>query len=315
MVDYLHIPTVQDLGGVYLLDTRHMGNEGTVGVFLLPLAEGFCLIETGPGSTLPTIKQGISEAGFKLQDLQAILLTHIHLDHAGAAGALAAETGAAVYVHSSGYKHLADPSRLMASAERIYGTEMERLWGTMSATPEVQLRVLQGGERLELGSRSVQVLYTPGHASHHVAYLLDEGSLFTGDAAGIRMVGSSVIRPALPPPEVDLEAWRQSIQMLLEARPRRLLLTHFGEVLDAEAHLWAVPMRNQTWADEILRGLRAGETEADLVRRIAALGSKELEAEQTPAEVIQRHQQTSNYQMTVLGLTRYWQKTHPEALL
>ena len=312
---YVSIPSVEDSNGVFVIDTRHMGNEGTVGVFLVPgEGRGFSLVETGPASTLEAVKAGIQEAGFELQNLESVLLTHIHLDHAGAAGALAKETGATVHVHEIGAPHLIDPSRLMASATRIYGDMMDTLWGPMTAIPEAQIKALQGGETLKLGGHVFEVIYTPGHASHHVAYLLNEDALFTGDAAAIHLRGSSVVRPALPPPEIDLETWRGTAQTMLKAKPKRLLLTHFGEVTDPETHLRRVPERNGAWAEVILEGMRAGEDDAALTKRIADYGNAELKADDAQPEVVARHKLTSNYAMTVLGVTRYWRKHHPEKL-
>ena len=312
---YVSIPRVEDVGGVYVIDSRHMGNEGTVAVFLVP-GEGrkFSLVETGPASTLEAVKAGIQEAGFELRNLENILVTHIHLDHAGAAGALAAESGATVYVHEIGAPHLIDPSRLMASATRIYGDQMDTLWGPMTPIPEAQIKPLQGGETLKLGGHVFEVIYTPGHASHHVAYLLDKDALFTGDAAAIHLRGSSVVRPALPPPEIDLETWRETAQKMLAAKPKRLMLTHFGEVTDPETHLRRVPERNGAWAEVILEGMRAGEDDATLTKRIAEYGNAELLADNAQPEVVARHQVTSNYAMTVLGVTRYWRKHHPGKL-
>lgn len=311
----IEIPAVQDLGDVFLLDTKHLGSAGKLGVYLLPAAKGsFALIETGPGSTLDTVKAAITEAGFKLSKLDSILLTHIHLDHAGAAGALAQESGATVYVHARGFKHLQDPSTLLASAERIYADQMIPLWGTMTAIPEAQLRSLAGGESFKLLGHRLEVLYTPGHASHHLAFLVNKKDLFTGDAANIRLTGSAVIRPALPPPDINLELWQESIKRMLAARARRLMLTHFGVVEDVLTHLEAVPERNQEWANEILQGMQEGEDMSGLTARIAAFGNAELLAYDCPAEVMKRHQEASNYEMTVAGLMRYWQKYHPHLL-
>lgn len=311
----IDIPLAQDLGDIYVLDTRHTDHKGTVCAYLVAGTGGsFALVETGPGSTLPTVKQAIAEAGFDLNCLEAVLVTHIHLDHAGAAGALAKATGAKVYVHERGAPHLNDPSRLMDSATRIYGEQMETLWGNMVPIPHKQLHPLAGGETLSILGRDVRVLYTPGHASHHVAYQLDDGSTFTGDVAAIRLTGSSVIRPALPPPEIDLEIWERSINDLLASHPTRLLLTHFGEVKDAEAHLRSVPESNRAWANVILAGMRAGEDTETLVERIAAHGNAELAAHDTPPDVAARHRHTSNYEMTVTGVVRYWRKHHPEKI-
>ena len=287
--------SVLTLAGMYLLDTLHEGRSGTIGVYLVPTGgRSFALIETGPGSTLETVVDGIREAGFEPLDLDTVLVTHIHLDHAGAAGALATMTGARVVVHDVGAPHLLDPTRLLKSAGRIYGADMDRLWGAMTPVPEAQLQPVSGGEVLDLGEREIRVLYTPGHASHHVAYLLDGEALFSGDAAAIRLSDSTVVRPALPPPEVDLERWDRSLETIREAGASRLLLTHFGEVRQVEAHLERVASQNRRWADSLLEGIVAGEDDSALAARIRALSDADLDAEgglAGGAGSLPRHQQ------------------------
>lgn len=305
---------IQNLNGIYLLDTNHVGFTGTVGVYVLLGDDGFALIETGPGSTLSTIKQSIASLGLELTNLKAILVTHIHLDHAGAAGQLVQETGATLYVHERGAPHLIDPSKLLASAERIYGDLMQPLWGTMIPAPKENVVALTDGKRLKIVGHTIEVIYTPGHASHHVAFLLDSETMFTGDAAAIHFAGSSVIRPALPPPEIDLELWRNSIDRMLAVKPKRLLLTHYGEVQDAESHLRKVVERNRQWANLILEGLQKGEDAKTLEQRLHAASLQELAASGASDEVIQRHLITSNDGMTVMGVMRYWQKHHPEKI-
>lgn len=308
-------PPVQPLEGVWLIDTRHGDVPATIGVWLLPLDEGaFALVETGPASTLRTVRAGIEEAGFSLDRLAAVLVTHIHLDHAGAAGELVRMTNAQLYVHERGAPHMIDPSRLMQSAERVYGDRLDALWGPMEPAPENRVTALADGDVIELGGRTLTAIDSPGHARHHHAYRLDDGSLFTGDAAGVRLPGSDVIRPTVPPPETDLEAWEATIERLRALEPRRLLLTHFGQVTDPDAHLARVPERNQKWADEVLEGLQQGEDEAALVRRIQALELAELVEDGANAATIARHRRTSDASMTVAGLVRYWKKHHPERL-
>lgn len=309
------IPRVEDLGGVFLLDTGHMGYAGTVGVFLLPGTAGtFALVESGPGSTLETVLAGIREAGFAPEGLTSVLLTHIHLDHAGAAGALAQRFGAEVYVHEHGAGHLVDPSRLLASAGRIYGDRMAALWGETLPVPRSLLRPVRDGETFEIAGRRVGVLYTPGHASHHVSYVMDGKRMFTGDAAGIRLPGSSALRPALPPPELDLELWRGSVQAMRQAGPEELLLTHFGRVGDADAHFRKLEEAHRSWSESILAGLNAGERDDLLAARIAKLSRDALQADGASEGTIARHSVTSSDEMTVMGVKRYWQKHHPERL-
>lgn len=305
---------VQNLGDVILIDTEHIGNAGTVGAYLLPYGQALALIETGPSSTLPALEAGIRQAGYEPEALQAVFLTHIHLDHGGAAGTLAQRYGATVYVHEVGAPHLRDPSRLMASATRIYGEQMDYLWGTMEAVPAGQLRVLEDNELVTLGQRSLRAIETPGHASHHFAYLLDDGSVFSGDAAAIRFAGSAVVRPALPPPEVNLELWDTTLERLRQLSASRLLLTHFGEVLEVDSHLEQVRSQNWLWAKAVLAGMQAGESDSDLMARIEALSLRQLEDDGADPETIHRHRVTSNDAMTVMGLSRYWRKHHPEKL-
>ena len=310
-----NFPLVQDLGGVFLLDTRHMGLSGTIGVYLLPGAAGtFALIESGPGSTLGTVLAGIREAGFAPEKLTSVLVTHIHLDHAGAAGTLAQRFGAEVYVHENGAGHLVDPSRLLASAARIYGDRMGELWGEMLPLPQNSLRAVRDGETFEILGHRVGVLYTPGHASHHVSYVLEQKRMFTGDAAGIRLPGSSIVRPALPPPEIDLELWTGSVQAMRQAGPSELLLTHFGQVGDVDGHFRTLEQQHRAWSESILDGMNAGESDEELAARIATLSRDALLADGASEETIRRHSVTSGDAMTVTGVKRYWQKVHPERL-
>ena len=309
------IPQVQDLGGVFLIDTRHMGYPGTVGVYLLPGAAGtFALVESGPGSTLETVLTGIREAGFAPEKLTSVLVTHIHLDHAGAAGTLAQRYGAQVFVHENGAGHLVDPSRLLRSAGRIYGERMGELWGVMENVPQNLLRPVRDGETVEILGHRVGVLYTPGHASHHVSYLLSKTRMFTGDAAGIRLPGAATVRPALPPPELELETWSRSLQAMRQAGPEELLLTHYGRVNDVEEHFRDLEHQHRAWADAVFEGMNAGEDDEALAARIRNLSSEALLAEGASAGTIERHSVTSSDAMTVMGLKRYWQKAHPERL-
>lgn len=307
-------PRVRDLGGgVLQIDTGHHGNPGTIAVFALPLpAGGFALVESGPGSTQAAVEQGLRDAGLDPADLRYLLLTHIHLDHAAASGALlAGAPGARLVVHQVGARHMVDPSRLMASAERVYGDLLEGLWGRMQPVDAQRVTAVTGDDTLELGGRRVTVIATPGHASHHVSYLLDDGTLFTGDSAGVRLAGSSLIRPALPPPDLDLEAWEDSVARMRAARPQRLILTHFGPVTGQEAadqHLAQVPIRNRAWTDQVLAGLRAGQDDADLVRLMQQLEDDELAQADVLPGIRLRYKITSDAAMTVGGVKRYLTK-------
>ncbi len=239
---------------LFLIDTQYNGTAQAIGVFLL-VGDRPALIETGPATCVDTVLDGVRQAGLRPEDLQAIAVTHIHLDHAGATGTLIQRLPhLEVYVHPLGAPHLIDPSRLLASAGRLYGDTLVPLFGCVEPVPADRVRKLEDGARVQLGSRQFVALYTPGHAGHHVAYVdEDRGDVFTGDAAGVALPGSRYVRPPTPPPELDVPAWEETIDRLRALRPQRLLLTHFG------AH---------EWADALLIELRDRLTASvDLVRR------------------------------------------------
>lgn len=215
----------------------HLGRERVIGCWQV----GDVLIDPGPGSCLPTLLDALSGL-----EPRAVLLTHIHLDHAGASGALVRRwPGLEVYVHSRGAPHMVEPSRLLASARRLYGDDMDRLWGEMIPVPEDNLRVVDDGDEV-LGGR-FQVAYTPGHASHHVCYLHD-GTAFVGDVGGVRVMGSSLTIPPTPPPDIDVDAWHRSLEFIRETwAPERLAMTHFGESTNVLGQLNELGERLDRW--------------------------------------------------------------------
>ena len=224
------------------IDLLHLGRPQSVACRVLHTAAGPVLVDPGPGATLPTLTAGLTAEGIALADLHAILLTHIHFDHAGVTGSLlAANPSLTVHVHEIGARHLADPSRLIASATRIYGDRMDTLWGPLLPVPADRLRALRGGESLRLGDRVFAVRYTPGHAVHHVTYLDEtDGTAYVGDTAGVCLPPVHLVLPVTPPPDVDLEAWRTSLDALETLAPTRLFLTHFGASENPSAHLAAL---------------------------------------------------------------------------
>src|SRR5690606_14790936 len=301
--------------GVAVIDTLHHGHPGTIGVFVVDLPRGGrALVESGPGVTVPEVLAGLAALGLEPRDVTHLLLTHIHLDHAGAAGALAGLTGATVYVHEVGAPHLVDPSRLMASAFRVYGDALRHLWGEMVPLPQAHVVAVRDGDVLDVGGLAVRVAHTPGHASHHVSYLLPDGTLFCGDSAGVVLPGASVIRPALAPPELDIELKEEVARKQLALEPSRLVLSHFGPVPDAKAHLSAYPEVMRAWEAEFLAGHRAGEDDAELVARMQAYEDAELAAAGVPAGIAQRYKLTSDAAMNTAGLKRYLTKYHPERI-
>jgi glyoxylase-like metal-dependent hydrolase (beta-lactamase superfamily II) len=270
---------------VRLIDVRHLGRERVIGCWQV----GDVLVDPGPTSCLPTLLAALGE-----QRPRALLLTHIHLDHAGASGSLVRRwPELEVYVHERGAGHMVDPSRLVDSASRLYGDDMERLWGEMLPVPEPNLRVLSGGETLEGG---FEVAYTPGHASHHVSYLRD-GTAFAGDVAGVRIPPSQVTIPPTPPPDIDVEAWHESIDLIRSWKPRRLAMTHFGDTEDVERHLAELGERLDRWA-EVVR-LQDRDVFLDVVRSEILSGDPATAPE---------YAQAAAHDQLYAGLERYWRK-------
>jgi glyoxylase-like metal-dependent hydrolase (beta-lactamase superfamily II) len=225
--------------GLSYLDLNFCGVPRVVAAVVLHGHGGAAVIDPGPSSTLPALRAGLERSGIGMPDVRALLLTHIHLDHAGACGTLVREhPGLRVYVHEKGAPHMVDPARLLASATRLYGDEMDRLWGEVLPVPSDAIVTLVGGERVEAGGRGLDVMYTPGHASHHVSYrAADAGIAFVGDTAGVRLFPRGIIVPPTPPPDIDLEAWRASLARIGAWRADTLFVTHFGPCAPAGAHL------------------------------------------------------------------------------
>ncbi|MDR7426947.1 MAG: MBL fold metallo-hydrolase [Armatimonadota bacterium] len=288
-----------------LIDTEYLGSPNSIAAYLL-LGDRPALIETGPASTVDEVLEGVRAAGLHPEALQAAAVTHIHLDHAGAAGSLAGRIPHLhVYVHPVGAPHLADPTRLVASARRLYGEALETLFGHIVPVPAERVHAVQDGTVLELGRRRLRLLETPGHATHHLAYL-DEtsGDLFTGDAAGVVMPGSRYVAPPVPPPDLDFAAWRGSISRMRAARPRRLLLTHFGPHQGAEELLTQLQDRldaRERFAAEIAA---QGWDEAEVAARFGAIVATEMAevGAQAPARGFEAVMPARN---NVLGLLHY----------
>jgi glyoxylase-like metal-dependent hydrolase (beta-lactamase superfamily II) len=266
----------------------HLGRPHVIGCWEV---DGV-LVDPGPESSLETLLEALDG-----EQPRAVLLTHIHLDHAAATGAMVARwPDLEVYVHERGAPHLIDPAKLLASAERLYGDQMERLWGKILPVPEANVHALSGDEEL-LGMR---VAYTPGHASHHVCYLHEEsGTAFCGDVAAVRIPPTDLIMPPTPPPDIDVELWEKSLSIVEGWSPERLALTHFGAVEDPGEHLDTVRKRLRQEA-ELVRELSQSDYEADLKQRIEA----EIEDRAVLEELLQAV--PLDYQWS--GLNRYWSK-------
>ena len=291
-------------GPVTLLDL-HFQMEGTVGAFLVRTAEGPILVETGPESLFGHLEAAIQAQGFALEDVRHVFVTHIHLDHAGAAWRLARH-GARIYVHPAGASHLADPSKLLGSAQRIYGEAMERLWGRLEPIPPERITALEDGQVVRFGDTALQALHTPGHAIHHITYRLEDG-LFTGDVGGIR-IGHGPVIPPFPPPDIDLEAWLDSIGKMKATRPAYVYPTHFGIKRDGVAHFDSLEENLHRIADWVRDQVATGAPEEALVPLFQAFMHDLLAGHGLPESAIDEYETADPAFMSVYGLARYWKK-------
>ena len=275
-----------------LLDLEHLGRRHVIGSYLLEGDEP-ALVDCGPASCLGGLRTSLGRHGLEIGDLRHLVLTHIHLDHAGAAGSLVRENPRlSVHVSEIGAPHLVDPSRLERSARRLYGDDFDRLWGELVPVPEQNVSVL--GDRV----LDLEAFQTPGHASHHVSFLAPDGSCFTGDAAGVRIPPGRYVAPVAPPPDIDVEAWEGTLDAIEGRRPERLLLGHFGVADDPLFHLAELRSALRTWAERARDG-----SEQDFVR--AAEADVAAAADPATAELFE---QAGPFWQSYAGLRRYWDK-------
>jgi glyoxylase-like metal-dependent hydrolase (beta-lactamase superfamily II) len=270
------------------IDLQHAGAARTVGVYLLETSAGLALFDCGPSSCIPALKAGLAERGHELGDVKHLLLSHIHLDHAGAAGALVREQpGLQVWVSEVGAPHVVDPARLERSARRLYGETFDELWGELAPVPEGNISVAD--ER----AVGLEVFAAPGHASHHICYF-DGTTLYAGDAAGVRIQPSRFVFPPTPPPDIDVEAWYRTFEQIERRAPERLALIHFGVADDVARHLTELRERLDTWAGRVERG--ASEEE------FVAAARRDL-----PPEEADHYDRAMPFWQSYAGLKRYWE--------
>ncbi len=295
-------PRVIELGaGRRLLDLDFRDQEGLVAAYLLPSPDGFVLIETGPTTCRDALLRGLEEAGIDRSEVRHVLVTHIHLDHAGGVGALAAALPRATfYAHEIGVPHLVDPTRLIASARRAWGAAADPLWGPIPPVPSGRIVALRGGERLPLHGGDLLVVATPGHANHHLSfYDSGLGGVFTGDSAGIRLERSDRLRPAVPPPDLDLDRLFGSLETMRRLEPKGIYFSHFGPSPSGAADLVRYREVVERWRDVALAAAREQPDVAFVARR---LREEDPDATGTdPAQLV------SGYEMAAQGLLRYFQ--------
>jgi glyoxylase-like metal-dependent hydrolase (beta-lactamase superfamily II) len=275
------------------LDLHHQDSERVIGVYLLETEDGPALFDCGPSSCLEALKRRLDEQGLALTDLRHLLLSHIHLDHAGAAGVLVREyPGLQVHVSEVGAPHLVDPSRLESSARRLYGDTFDTLWGELAPVPEANVHLT--GERV-LG---LDCFPAPGHASHHVCYVDADGTLYAGDAAGVRIQPSGHVLPVSPPPDIDVDGWKRTLDEIERRAPERLALIHFGLFDDVEYHLGQVRQQLDTWVERISSG--ASEEEFVEAARRDLVDSSDCDAPY--------YERAAPFWQSYAGLKRWWEK-------
>ena len=295
--------------GLSYLDLHFQGLPRVIATAVLHGSGGVALVDPGPSTTLPTLRATLGEAGLAMSDVTALLLTHIHLDHAGATGTLLRENPRLrVYVHEKGAPHLIDPGKLLASATRLYGDAMGRLWGEVAPVPADAIVRLRGEERVSAGGRDLDVAYTPGHASHHVSYFIrDAGVALVGDTAGICLVPDGYVLPPTPPPDIDLEAWAESLARIARWGPDTLFVTHFGPSAPVAPHLSAL-------ADHLEHTARLAKE--SLAQDTSDAAREEWFIDQIRAELRRRmseadahaYEVAGRFDLNWRGLARYWRK-------
>jgi len=293
---------------IVTLDLNFQGRPRAIASYLIRSGDAVILIESGPGSTLSSLEAGLRNEGLSPLDVTHVLLTHIHLDHAGAAGWLAAQAaGAEIYVHPVGAPHMLNPEKLIASATRIYGDRMESLWGEFLPVPEHQLKVPKDAEPIHIGNAEFIPLHTPGHAEHHYAYLFED-IVFCGDVGGVRIPGYPYLRVPMPPPELHIERWRESITRLRAAKPVRIAPTHFGIYDDPEWQLDEVE-NGLNSAARWLEGVMASDPSIEELRgAFTEWMITEGERAGLSEEVMEAYELANPPGMSADGLMRYWKK-------
>lgn len=291
---------------VITLDLNFQGRKQAIASYAIPHSSGLVLVESGPGSTLPALQAALAKEGYSPADVTHVLLTHIHLDHAGAAGWLARQ-GADVYVHPVGAPHMANPEKLLASATRIYGDKMDSLWGEFLSVPEDRLKIAEDAQKIIIGNLHFLPINTPGHAEHHYAYLFED-VCFSGDIGAVRIPGYPYMRFPMPPPELHLEKWRESAKRLRQEKFDRIAPTHFGIFDDAEWHLNELEKNLDAvsrWLDEIMP---ADPPIEELREKYRAWMKEQATEAGLSEQAIETYLLANPLDMSAAGLQRYWKK-------
>jgi glyoxylase-like metal-dependent hydrolase (beta-lactamase superfamily II) len=298
---------------IQTLDLNFLGIPGTIATYLIRHPHGAILIECGPGSTLPALQAGLRQHGLDPSDVTDVFLTHIHLDHAGAAGWLAHQ-GARIHVHPVGAPHMVQPEKLLASATRIYGDMMQDLWGEFLPVPAEKIVVIQDEETTEIEGIHIRALDTPGHANHHYAYIY-ENTCFSGDIGGVRLPGPAHIRLPMPPPELNLEKWRASSQRLKQEFDKgnfsRIAPTHFGIYTDPNWHMAALSKSLDEVEDWMETVMPAKPSLDQLNKDFLEWSEQRSLKEGISQDLLQGYEAANPSWMSTQGIQRYWHKYRP----
>ena len=290
------------------IDLKHGNRDRYIACCMLDCGKELALVDPGPSSTLDELVRNLKERGASVSDVGTILLTHIHFDHAGATGTLVEQNPRIrVFVHERGAAHLIDPARLLKSASRVFGSNIEEFWGAFKPVPARNLSVLSGGEEITIGERRFEVLYTPGHAVHHISYFeMDSKVAFVGDAAGVRITNSYVY-PATPPPDVDLAQLNESVDLIESREPERLFLTHFGLAGRVKWHMTEFRQRLARWSEFVRLSLDRDADDASRAQDFSEMVKAEMSTLVTAEEALWFEHSISSRQ-NWYGLARYWRR-------
>ena len=290
---------------IHILDLQFKGLPHVIAAFLVETLEGPVLVETGPYSTFPNLVSEVKRVGYNIEDIQHVLLSHIHFDHAGASWALA-EKGAKIHLHPFGFNHMLDPSKLVQSATRIYGDEMDTLWGALNPIAEDHLIICDHGEEVIIGDKSFIAWHTPGHARHHIAWQLDD-VMFTGDVGGIKIDGGLIVPPC-PPPDINLEDWNNSIELIIKSSVDKLYLTHFGLIEDKASHFKKLKYILNDWAEWMKPYALSNKPLDEVTPLFQEYVTSQLSDFGLSGEAIDQYEAANPAWMSVAGLMRYWRK-------
>lgn len=297
---------------VRLIDALHLRMPNVISIALLQAAPGeLILVDTGPETVFDAVVAGVQNLGHEPRHVRHVLASHIHLDHTGGAWRWAKEFGANIYVHPKGAPHLVDPSKLLASATRIYGDKMNYLWGAIEPIPKHQVIAATDCD-FRLGNLLVRAISTPGHASHHNAYWIESQQVvFAGDVAGVK-IGTGPAIPPFAPPEINLEFWRASLDKIRALKPAAIYVTHFGEIKDPLTSLDELERRLDNRADWMKQRMREGKSEEEIRPEFQRFAEAELQSCGASEEGVKTYELADPAWMSVGGLIRYWRKHHPE---